>query len=106
MDIKKYQKDIDKWTSQFDPQYWSPHEMLARVTEEVGELAREINARFGPKVKKKGEKDNELGDEIADIIFALVCICNSQKIDLSKYLKKAIDKSYTRDNNRFKKKTL
>ncbi|PIY78647.1 MAG: nucleotide pyrophosphohydrolase, partial [Parcubacteria group bacterium CG_4_10_14_0_8_um_filter_35_7] len=67
MEIKKYQDEVDKWTSQFTPQYWSPHEILARVTEEVGELAREVNARFGPKKKKPSEETKELGDEIADI---------------------------------------
>lgn len=104
MKIEQFQKEVDKWTSQFTPQYWSPHEMLARVTEEVGELAREINARFGPKKKKAGEIDRELGDEIADVIFALTCLANSQEIDLSIHLQRIIDKCYERDNNRFDKK--
>jgi len=104
MEIKKYQDEVDKWTSQFTPQYWSPHEILARVTEEVGELAREVNARFGPKKKKPSEETKELGDEIADIIFALACLANSQGIDLSEHLQRTIDKCYGRDNNRFDRK--
>lgn len=104
MKIEQFQKDVDKWTSQFTPQYWSPHEILARVTEEVGELSREINARFGPKKKKEGEKDKELGDEMADIIFTLTCLANSQNIDLSEHLHRIIDKCYNRDNDRFEKK--
>ena len=106
MDLKKYQKDVDKWTGQFEVQYWTPHEMLASLAEEMGELAREINFKYGPKIKKKDEKDNSIGSEIADIIFTLTCLCNSEKIDLSKYLKKTIDERCKRDNNRFKKKTL
>ena len=104
MNIEKYQREIDKWTSQFTPQYWSPHEILARVTEEVGELAREVNARFGPKKKKLGEIDKELGDEMADIIFTLTCLANSQGIDLSEHLQRTIDKCYGRDNDRFDRK--
>lgn len=105
MDIKEFQNEVDKWTGQFSPQYWSPHEILARVTEEVGELARELNARFGPKKKKPNEPQVELGDEIADIIFALACLANSQSIDLSRHLQKTIQKCYDRDNNRFDRKS-
>jgi NTP pyrophosphatase (non-canonical NTP hydrolase) len=72
--------------------------------EEVGELAREINHRFGPKKKKPTEKKQEIGDEIADIIFTLSCLANSLNIDLDKSLKRVLTKSYKRDANRFKKK--
>lgn len=104
MEIKQFQNKVDKWTSQFTPQYWSPHEILARLIEEVGELAREVNARFGPKKKKREEESKELGDEIADVIFTLTCFANSQGIDLSEYLQRIIDKCYKRDNDRFDKK--
>ncbi len=104
MEIEQFQKDVDKWTGQFTPQYWTPHEILARITEEVGELSREVNARFGPKKKKPGEVDKELGDEMADIIFALTCLSNSQGINLAEHLQRIIDKCYNRDNDRFEKK--
>jgi NTP pyrophosphatase (non-canonical NTP hydrolase) len=104
MEIKEFQKKVDKWTGQFTPQYWSPHEILARAIEEVGELAREVNACFGPKKKKPGENEKELGDEIADVIFTLACLANSQNIDLSEHLQRIIDKCYIRDNNRFNRK--
>lgn len=84
--------------------YFKPLEILARLTEEVGELARELNHRFGPKKKKATEKNNEIGDELADIVFTLACLANSLKIDTDKHLKRVIDKCYDRDKNRWKKK--
>ncbi len=102
--IKQFQSEVDKWTSQFDPQYWPPHEILTRLMEETGELAREINHLFGSKKKKTDEKDRQLGDEMADIIFTLVCLANSQDIDLTNHLQRIIDKCYKRDNDRYQKK--
>lgn len=104
MKMEQFQKEVHLWTGQFTPQYWSPHEILAQTTEEVGELAREVNARFGHKKKKATESNRELGDEMADIIFTLACLANSQDIDLSKHLQRVMDKCYKRDNNRFEKK--
>lgn len=101
MKIEQFQSEVDKWTSQFTPQYWGPHEILARLIEEVGELAREVNARFGPKKKKPSEENKELGDEMADVIFTLTCLANSQGIDLSEHLQRIMDKCYKRDNDRF-----
>lgn len=102
--MKKYQKEVDKFVQQFDPAYWKPHETLARLVEEVGELAREINHKFGPKKKKATEKDNELEDELADILFTLICIANSLDIDLDAGFKRVMDKAYGRDGDRYKKK--
>ena len=104
MKMKQFQKEVDKWTGQFDPQYWPPHQILTRLMEEVGELAREVNHRFGSKKKKVTEKDRQLGDEMADIIFTLACLANSQGINLSDYMQRIIDKCYKRDNDRYKKK--
>jgi len=104
MKIKQFQAEVDKWTGQFDPQYWPPHQILTRLMEEVGELAREVNHRFGSKKKKAGEEDRQLGDEMADIIFTLACLANSQGIDLSDHMQRIIDKCYKRDNDRYEKK--
>jgi len=105
MSLKKIQDDVDKWTSQFTPQYWSHYEILARLTEETGELAREINHLYGTKKKKDGEQENSLGQELTDIIFTVVCMANSQGIDLSKEWKWMMsEKLYGRDNNRYIKK--
>lgn len=99
--MKQYQKDIDKWVRTLEHPYWPPLSQLARVTEEVGELARILNHLYGSKPKKSTEAHQELGEEIADIIFALICIANAQKIDLDKELNKVINKSKTRDKHRF-----
>ena len=83
--------------------YFKPLEILARLMEEVGELAREINHRFGPKKKKSSEKKKEIGEEIADIIFTLCCLANSLNIDLDKAFKNTMKKYSQRDKDRFKK---
>jgi NTP pyrophosphatase (non-canonical NTP hydrolase) len=103
--MQKIQKQVDRWVKQYKIGYFKPLEILARLTEEVGELAREINHAFGPKKKKTTEKKNEIGDEIGDIIFTLTCLANSLKIDLDKSFKKVMDKLYQRDKNRWKKKS-
>ena len=102
--MKTIQKRVDNWSKKLDIGYWKPHEILARVIEEVGELAREINHRFGPKKKKKSEAPGNLELEIADIIFALVCLANSLNIDLDKAFEKMMNKIETRDKDRWKKK--
>lgn len=104
MNLKNIQEEVDNWVNQYKIGYWKPHEILARLTEETGELAREINHIYGPKKKKSTEKTNELSNEIGDIIFTLCCLANSQNIDLDKSFENAINKCYGRDKNRFEKK--
>ena len=102
--MKDIQKQVDAWVSQLKIGYFKPLEILARLTEEVGELARELNHRFGPKKKKPSEENQEVGDEIADIIFTLACLANSLNIDIDKHFKRAMDKCYGRDKDRWEKK--
>ena len=102
--MKKIQKQVDEWVRQYKIGYFKPLEILARLTEEVGELAREINHRFGPKKKKATEGNKEIGDEIGDIIFTLTCLANSLKINMDKSFKGVMDKVYKRDKDRWKKK--
>ena len=102
--MRKIQKQVDEWVKQCGFGYFKPLEILARLVEEVGELAREINHSFGPKKKKATEKKNEIGDEIGDIIFTLTCLANSLRIDLDKSFKGVMDKLYKRDKDRWKKK--
>lgn len=101
--MKDYQKQVGEWIKKETSGYWKPLEILARVIEEVGELAREVNHRFGVKKKKKGEDNKEIGDEMADIIMTLICLANSQNIDLDKHFKKMMKKLYSRDKDRWKK---
>jgi NTP pyrophosphatase (non-canonical NTP hydrolase) len=81
--------------------YWPPFAMLASVMEEVGELAREINALEQIKKKKPSEKKNELGEELADTIYSLICIANHYQIDLGDQFQKIVQKYRERDQNRF-----
>lgn len=104
MALKKIQKDVDGWVSQYKLGYFKPLEILARLTEEVGEVARELNHQFGPKKKKASEASAHLDEELADVIYTVVCLANSQKINLDKAWKKMMKKLYTRDKDRWEKK--
>lgn len=104
MDLKKAQLSVDAWISQFEEGYWPPLAMLARLVEEVGELAREINHRFGSKPKKPDEPEQDLAIELADILFVLICIANEQGIDLDEALERVLDKYRTRDGERWERK--
>ncbi|MCH7597638.1 nucleotide pyrophosphohydrolase [Patescibacteria group bacterium] len=104
MIMKDYQKQVDDWVQQYKIGYWKPLEIMARLTEETGELAREINHRFGPKKKKSSEDKKELEDEIADIIFTLSCLANSLDLDIDRGFSSVMDKCYGRDKDRWEKK--
>jgi len=101
--MKDYQKQVDEWVSQYKMGYWKPLEIMARLTEEVGELAREINHRFGPKKKKDTEDKKEMEEEIADIVFTLSCLANSLDLDIDRGFKSVMDKCYGRDSDRWEK---
>ena len=104
MALKELQKEADDWVKKFKIGYFKPLEILARLAEEVGELARELNHRYGPKKKKATEDAKEVGDEIADVIFTLICLANSFHIDLDKSFKRMMNKLNGRDKNRWEKK--
>lgn len=99
--IKEFQNDVDTWIQAVGGGYWTPHANLARIAEEVGELARLVNHSFGPKPKKATEARQELGEELADIIFAILCLANSQGIDLEDSLQQVLDKVWERDRDRY-----
>jgi len=105
MSLKQSQKQIDDVMQAYETPYWHPLSQLARLLEESGELARLLNHLYGEKPKKQSEAQQELGGEIADVLFTLMCLANSQNIDLDEELAKVIDKVVTRDGNRFKKKS-
>jgi NTP pyrophosphatase (non-canonical NTP hydrolase) len=105
MKLSDYQNEVDKWVSQYAVPYWKPHEMLARLTEETGEVARLINHMYGPKPKKSTEDTQDLGEELADVIFAVVCMANAHDINLDDSFQNVMEKSYSRDKDRFEKKT-
>ncbi|MCL4440877.1 MAG: nucleotide pyrophosphohydrolase [Eubacteriales bacterium] len=101
MEIKDMQKEVDDWISQFEEGYWQPLSMLARMTEEVGELAREINHLYGQKPKKSAEREGNLRLELADILFIVVCFANSLGLDLEDAFKQMMNKYRLRDSQRW-----
>ncbi len=103
--LKTVQERVDAWVQQFKTPYWEPVEIMLRLIEEVGELAREVNHRFGPKKKKPTEAVDEVGDEIGDIIFTLTCLANRLGIDLDACFGKTLAKHSRRDNDRHERKT-
>lgn len=104
MEIREAQRRGDGWIQQFEEGYWGPLTNLARLMEEVGELAREVNHRFGQKRKKPDEPDKEIADELGDIFWALICLANSLQIDLDAALERTLRKVTERDHDRFKRK--
>lgn len=103
MSLKNYQQQIDDSVRANELSYWTPMSNLARLIEEVGEVARIVNHHFGEKPKKGNEELSELGDELADVIYSALCMANSQGIEMDEPMKRAIAKLETRDKDRFKK---
>lgn len=101
---KDIQKRVDDYISQFKEGYFSPLSLQARLTEEVGEMAREINHRYGEKPKKSTEQDKALEEELGDVIFVLTCFANSLDIDLSVAFEQSMSKIETRDKDRWTRK--
>lgn len=99
--VQIIQTEVNDYISQFKEGYFSPLSMLARLTEEVGELAREINHYYGEKPKKESEKDNTIKSELGDVFFILVCFANSLEIDLESSYREVMEKYKTRDMNRW-----
>ena len=104
MSFAPIQQEVDEWISQFEEGYFAPLPMLARLTEEVGELARVVMHRFGGKKPKRGEPQGELGEEIADAMFVLICMANSQNIDLDTAFRSMMEKYRKRDGDRWTRK--
>lgn len=104
MSFSAAQQVVDRWIGQYKEGYFSPLTNLARLTEEIGELAREINHRFGEKPKRPDEAEGSLALELADILFVVICIANSQHIDLDDAFAAMMAKVTSRDADRWTKK--
>jgi NTP pyrophosphatase (non-canonical NTP hydrolase) len=104
MSLRDEQARVDAWIGQFEEGYFHPLTNLARLSEEVGELAREVNHRFGQKTKKKDEAEGDLAMEMADILFVLICMANREKIDLQEAFDRMMAKVEHRDESRWTKK--
>lgn len=103
-DVKMMQERVDHFISQFEEGYFSPEVMMLRFTEELGELAREVNHTYGKKKKKPTEKENTVEDELGDLFFVLLSFANSLNIDAAEAFDFAMTKIETRDADRFTKK--
>ena len=99
MTIKEAQERVDAWIKEYGVRYFDELTNMAILTEEVGEVARIMARRYGEQSFKEGEK-NDLGDEIADVLWALICIANQTGIDLTEALQKNLDKKTKSDCNR------
>ncbi len=101
MTFSVVQQTVDAWISRFEEGYFPPLAMLARVTEETGELARAVSHRFGGKKPKAGEGNEDIGEELADVLFVLVCFANSLGIDLDEAFAAVLLKYRERDAGRW-----
>ncbi|HEY4320697.1 MAG TPA: nucleotide pyrophosphohydrolase [Gemmatimonadales bacterium] len=104
MSLAEAQHRVDSWISQFEEGYFHPLTNMARLSEEVGELAREINHRYGQKTKKSSEPDGNMAMEMADILFVLICMANREGIDLQVAFDAMMAKVEQRDANRWTRK--
>ncbi|MCQ6273897.1 nucleotide pyrophosphohydrolase [Bacillus sp. V3B] len=101
--LKELQKEVDEYISQYKEGYFSPLALTARMTEELGELAREVNHYYGEKPKKSTEDEKTIEEELGDVLFVLICFANSLHIDLEEAHNRVMKKFNTRDKDRWTK---
>ncbi|MEE3386001.1 MAG: nucleotide pyrophosphohydrolase [Prevotella sp.] len=101
MTIKEAQQTVDEWIKEYGVRYFSELTNMACLTEEVGELARVIARKYGDQSFKPGEEPN-LGEEMADVLWVLICLANQTGVDLTEELQKSIAKKTSRDTERHK----
>ena len=99
MTLQEAQQAVDQWIKTYGVRYFSELTNMAVLTEEVGELARVMARKYGDQSFKEGEKDN-LGEEMADVLWVLLCLANQTGVDLTEELQKSIEKKTQRDSLR------
>ncbi len=102
MTLNEAQLTVDNWIKNYGVRYFNELTNMAMLTEEVGEVARIIARRYGEQSEKESDKNKDLGDEMADVLFVLICLANQTGINLEEALKRNLDKKTQRDNNRHK----
>jgi NTP pyrophosphatase (non-canonical NTP hydrolase) len=100
MTIQEAQQEVDQWIKIHGVRYFNELTNMAMLTEEVGEVARIIARRYGEQSEKASDKDMDLADEMADVLWVLICLANQTGIDLTEAFKKNLEKKLTRDENR------
>ena len=102
MTIQEAQEKIDNWIKSYGVRYFDELTNTAVLMEEVGEVARIMSRRYGEQSEKESDKNKDLGDELADVLFVLMCIANQTGVDLDAALSKNLEKKTTRDHSRHK----
>ncbi len=102
MTIEQAQQVVDAWIKEHGVRYFNELTNMAMLTEEVGEVARIIARRYGEQSEKESDKAKDLGDEMADVLFVLICLANQTGINLTEALEKNLSKKTTRDSERHK----
>lgn len=100
MEIKALQEKVDQWIKQYGVRYFDEMTNTAMLMEEVGEVARIMARRYGEQSEKESDKNKDLGEELADVLFVLTCLANQTGIDLEDAIQKNFDKKTTRDATR------
>jgi NTP pyrophosphatase (non-canonical NTP hydrolase) len=100
MTIQEAQELVDQWIKKYGVRYFNELTNMVLLTEEVGELARIIARKYGEQSFKESDKENTLEEEMADILFVLICIANQTGVNLTKALEKSMEKKTLRDNKR------
>ncbi|MFM2000165.1 MAG: hypothetical protein RL204_2112 [Bacteroidota bacterium] len=101
MTIDQAQKTVDNWIRTYGVRYFSELTNMAILTEEVGEVARIMARRYGEQTEKESDKNKDLGDEMADVLWVLLCLANQTGINLTEAFEKNLEKNTTRDAGRF-----
>lgn len=102
MEIKEIQKIVDDWIKEFGVRYFDELTNTAILMEEVGEVARIMARRYGEQSEKESDKEKDLGDEMADVLFVLTCLANQTGVDLEEAMRKNLEKKTKRDHSRHK----
>ena len=100
MDIKNSQLEVDNWIKNHGVRYFNELTNMAQLTEEVGEVARIIARRYGEQSEKESDKNKDLGEELADVVFVVLCLANQTGIDLQAAFDKTLDLKTNRDHDR------
>src|SRR5699024_12779624 len=100
MDIKNAQKQVDDWIKTHGVRYFDELTNMAQLTEEVGEVARIIARRYGEQSEKESDKEKDLGEELADVMFVVLCLANQTGVDLQEAFDKKLDLKAKRDHDR------
>ncbi|NND64276.1 MAG: nucleotide pyrophosphohydrolase [Flavobacteriaceae bacterium] len=100
MNLQNAQVEVDKWIKEHGVRYFNELTNMAQLTEEVGEVARIIARRYGEQSEKESDKSKDLGEELADVVFVVLCLANQTGVDLQEAFDKKMDKKAKRDHDR------